>query len=114
MYLEGAQIYRGYWMDYRYEWQWTDEGAREGIELYQANDLLVDQFLGVSLNQDEQQVFDKYWPSIRTYMLERQQAWILGTGDVEADWDAYIATLNKMGYEQVIEVMNSAYDRQYS
>jgi len=33
MYLEGAQIYRGYWMDYRYEWQWTDEGAREGIEL---------------------------------------------------------------------------------
>ena len=38
-------------------------------------------------------------------MLERQQAWILGTGDVEADWDAYIATLNKMGYEQVIEVM---------
>ena len=114
MYLEGAQIYRGYWMDYRYEWQWTSEGAREGIELYKANDLLVDQFLGVSLNQEEQQVFDKYWPSIRTYMLERQQAWILGTGDVEADWDAYIATLNKMGYEQVIEVMNSAYERQYS
>ena len=47
-------------------------------------------------------------------MLERQQAWILGTGDVEADWDAYIATLDKMGYDQVIEVMNSAYERQYS
>ncbi len=99
MYLEGAQIYRGYPQDYRYEWQWTEQAAREGIELYDSEDLLVDQFLGVAFNQEEQAVYDKYWPSIRTYMLERQQAWILGTGDVEADWDDYIAQLNKMGYE---------------
>ncbi|KMK67358.1 carbohydrate ABC transporter substrate-binding protein, CUT1 family [Puniceibacterium sp. IMCC21224] len=113
MYLVGAQIQRGFFQDYRYEWQWTSPAAREGIELYDANDLLIDQFLGVSLNQDEQAVFDKYWPSLRTYMLERQQAWILGSGDIEADWQAYAATLNKMGYDKVIEVMNSAYKRQY-
>ncbi|WP_249327616.1 extracellular solute-binding protein [Devosia litorisediminis] len=113
MYLVGAQIYRGYWQDYRYEDQWTSEAAREGIALYQANDLLIDQFLGVAFNQEEQAVYDKYWPSLRTYMLERQQAWILGSGDVDADWDDYIATLNRMGYDQVIEVMNSAYARQY-
>lgn len=114
MYLEGAQIQRGYWQDYRYEWQWTAKAAREGIELYGANDLLVDQFLGVAFNKDEQDVFDKYWPSIRTYMLERQQAWILGSGDIDADWDAYLATLDSMGYNEVIEVMNSAYQRQYN
>ncbi|WP_257893329.1 extracellular solute-binding protein [Gymnodinialimonas phycosphaerae] len=113
MYLEGAQIQRGYWQDYRYEWQWTAEAAREGIELYSANDLLVDQFLGVAFNQQEQAIYDRYWPSIRTYMLERQQAWILGSGDVEEDWADYIETLNDMGYDQVIEVMNSAYARQY-
>ncbi|MEF3048967.1 extracellular solute-binding protein [Pseudotabrizicola sp. L79] len=113
MYLEGAQIYRGYWMDYRYEWQWTSPEARAGIELYDANNLLLDQFLGVSFNKEEQEIYDKYWPSLRTYMLERQQAWILGTGDIKADWDGYISTLNKMGYEQVIEVMNTAYARQY-
>ncbi|MGO4909443.1 sugar ABC transporter permease [Pseudorhodobacter sp. W20_MBD10_FR17] len=113
MYLEGAQIYRGYFQDYRYEWQWTSEEARKGIELYDANDLLIEQFLGVAFNKDEQAVYDKYWPSMQTYMLERQQAWILGTGDVKADWDDYIKTLDKMGYEQVIEVMNSAYKRQY-
>ena len=113
MYLEGAQIYRGYWQDYRYEDQWTSEAAREGIALYEANDLLIDQFLGVAFNQDEQAVYDKYWPSIQTYMLERQQAWILGTGDVVADWDTYVATLDKMGYQEVITVMNAAYERQY-
>lgn len=113
MYLEGAQIYRGYWMDYRYEWQWTSEEARKGIELYDANDLLVDQFLGVAFDKDEQEVYDRYWPSILTYMLERQQAWILGSGDVQEDWDSYISTLDRMGYDEVIEVMNSAYQRQY-
>ena len=113
MYLEGAQIYRGYWQDYRYEWQWTSPEARAGIELYDANNLLVDQFLGVAFDKAEQEIYDKYWPSLRTYMLERQQAWILGSGDIKADWDSYVATLRKMGYDQVIEVMNSAYKRQY-
>jgi len=113
MYLEGAQIQRGYWQDYRYEWQWTADAARTGIELYDQYDLLVEQFLGVAFTEDEQAVFDRYWPSIRTYMLERQQAWVLGTGDVVADWGDYTDTLDSMGYNDVIEVMNSAYTRQY-
>jgi len=113
MYLEGAQIYRGYPQDYRYEWQWTAEAAREGIELYDSEDLLIDQFLGVAFNQEEQEVYDRYWPSIQTYMLERQQAWILGSGDVKEDWDDYIETLNDMGLQDVLDVMNSAYERQY-
>ncbi|MGY3437539.1 MULTISPECIES: extracellular solute-binding protein [unclassified Marinovum] len=110
----GAQIKKGYPQDYRYEWQWTADAARKGIELYDSEDLLVDQFLGVAFNEEEQSVYDKFWPSIKTYMLERQQAWVLGTGDITEEWDDYIATLNKMGLEKVLEVMNSAYERQYS
>ena len=113
MYAIGAQIYRGYWMDYRYEEQWTSDAALEGIELYDSQDLLVDQFLGVAFNQEEQQVYDKFWPSIQTYMLERQQAWILGTGDVQEDWDDYMSTLEKMGLQDVLEAVNSAYARTY-
>lgn len=113
MYEVGAQIQRGYWQDYRYEAQWTNEISLEGIALYDAGDYLIPQFLGVAFTEDEQKVYDKYWPSIRTYMLERQQAWILGTGDVEADWDAYTAQLDKMGLNDVLEVMNAAYTRQY-
>ena len=109
----GAQIPRGFFQDYAYEWQWTAPAAREGIDLYEQQDLLIDQFLGVSFNEDEQRVYDKYWPSILSYMLERQQAWILGTGDVEADWDSYMAQLDKRGLNDVLEVMNAAYKRQY-
>ena len=67
----------------------------------------------MAFNEEEQAVYDKYYPSIQTYMLERQQAWILGTGDVKEDWEGYMAALDKMGYQKVLEVMNSAYERQY-
>ncbi len=113
MYDIGAQIQRGYWQDYRYEIQWTNEIALAGIALYDEGDYLVDQFLGVAFNEEEQSVFDKYWSSIRTYMLERQQAWLLGTGDVEAEWDDYLADLDRQGFNDVVAVMQSAYDRQY-
>jgi putative aldouronate transport system substrate-binding protein len=46
-------------------------------------------------------------------MLERQQSWILGNGDVEADWDEYIAQIKSMGWDELLGVMQSAYDRQY-
>ncbi|MEM7613909.1 MAG: sugar ABC transporter permease, partial [Pseudomonadota bacterium] len=115
LYAIGAQLQaRGYFQDYEYERQWSNEYALEGIALYDEGDYLVDQFLGVSFNAEEQRVYDRYWASIRDYMLERQQGWILGSGDVEADWDGYMAELNNQGYAEVLEVMQSAYERQYN
>ena len=110
----GSQLQaRGYFQDYEYERQWSNEYALEGIALYDEGDYLIDQFLGVALDADEQKVYDKYWAQIRTYMLERQQAWVLGTGDVEEEWDDYIDQLNRMGLDNVLTVMQSAYERQY-
>lgn len=110
----GSQLQaRGFFQDYSYEEQWSNEYALEGIALYDEGDYLIDQFLGVAFTADEQRVYDRSWPSIRDYMLERQQAWVLGTGDVMEDWDDYIATVNDMGLQDVLEVMNTAYERQY-
>jgi len=114
LYEVGSQLQaRGYFQDYNYEKQWSNEFALEGIALYDEGDYLIPQFLGVAFNADEQKVYDKNWGSIRDYMLERQQAWILGGGDVEADWDDYMATLDQMGLNDVLGVMQSAYERQY-
>ncbi|MDB2406989.1 extracellular solute-binding protein [Jannaschia sp.] len=110
----GAQLQaRGYFQDYSYEEQWSNPIALEGIALYDEGDYLIDQFLGVAFTADEQKVYDRYWPSVRDFMLERQQQWILGASDVTEDWDDYVATLDQMGLNDVLEVMNSAYARQY-
>lgn len=109
----GAQIPRGFWMDYAYEEQWTNESALEGIALYESEDLLIPEFLGVAMTPEEQAVYDKHWSSIQAFMLEKQQAWILGSGSVEEEWDSYVAQLDRLGFQEVMDVMNTAYDRQY-
>jgi putative aldouronate transport system substrate-binding protein len=113
MWEAGAQIPIGFWQDYEYERQWTDEIALKGIELYEKGDFLIDEFLGVSMTVDERRVFDRQWPNIQTYMVEMQQAWILGARNVDADWAAYKTQLTKRGFDQVLAVMQKAYDRQY-
>ncbi|MGQ2917797.1 extracellular solute-binding protein [Rhizobium oryzihabitans] len=109
----GAAIPRGYWMDYEYERQWTNKIALEGIDMYEKCNCLKDEFMGVSLNAEEKATFDRYWPSILTYMTEMQQTWILGAQDVDTGWDAYKKRLTALGYDEVIKMMQSAYDRQY-
>jgi len=114
LYQNGAQLQgRGYFQDYDYEIQWSNEFALEGIALYDEGDYLIPDFLGVAFNAEEQKIYDRTWGSIRDYMLERQQSWILGNGDVMADWDDYLARLDKMGMQELLTVMQTAYDRQY-
>jgi len=109
----GAQVPRGFYQDYAYELQWSNKYALEGIAKYDAGDYLVEPFLGVSLNTKEKEVFDKKWATIRDYMLEKQQAWILGSSDIDKEWDAYTAQLDRMGYPSVLKVMQEAYNRAY-
>ncbi|RKF20003.1 extracellular solute-binding protein [Alginatibacterium sediminis] len=113
MWQVGAQVQRGFYQDYEYERQWSNKHALEGIALYEAGDYLLEPYMGVAFVEDEKKVYDKYWPSIKTYMLEMQQAWILGTSDVNEDWDKYQSQLERLGYSKVMKVMESAYERQY-
>jgi putative aldouronate transport system substrate-binding protein len=109
----GAQIPVGFWQDYEYERQWTNEDALKGIELYEKGNYLIDEFLGVSMTVEERQVFDRHMPNIQTYMIEQMQAWVLGSRDIDKDWESYNAQLKKLGLDQVLAVMQKAYDRQY-
>ena len=113
MYDIGAQIPIGYWMDYDYERQWTSEEALEGIDMYQKGNYLLPAFDGVNMTQQEREVYDKYWPELKTYMYESAQAWVMGTKDPQKEWDSYQLQLKKRGLEQVLDVMQKAYNRQY-
>jgi putative aldouronate transport system substrate-binding protein len=113
MWAVGAQIERGFHQDYANEEQWSNKYALEGIALYDQGDYLLEPFLGVSMNTTEKGVYDRHWITIRDYMLEMQQAWILGSRDVDEDWEDYQAQIERMGYPKVIKAMQSAYDRAY-
>lgn len=110
----GAQIpVRGYYQDYEYEIQWSEASALSGMELYDQGDYLIDEFLGIALNEIEQSIFDRYWDRILDFMLDRQKAWITNERDIEEDWDDYVKTLDMLGFTKVMDMMNAAYRRQY-
>lgn len=48
---------------------------------------------------------------ISNLVKEKQSQWLLGTGDVNAEWDAYVAQLEKLGLSRFLESMQKAYDR---
>ncbi len=114
LYDYGAQIPRGYWQSYDYEIPWTNKIALDGIAMYKEANLLQPEFTGVSMNPEERAIFDKYWSSLFTYMTEMQQTWVLGAKDINADWADYQARLKQLGFEEVMTVMQTAYDRQYA
>ncbi len=85
--------------------------GRAGFEEYLNNGYVTEQVPAVTFNEEEQKVIDKYLTNINTLVGEKEQIWVLGKGDVEAEWDKYVADLKGMGLDEVLAVYNSAYDR---
>lgn len=74
LYQVGVQFQGcGYFQDYNYEIQWSNEFVFEGIVFYDMMfELLIFDFLGVVFIEDEQKVYDCIWSLICDYMLECQ------------------------------------------
>ncbi|WP_261194514.1 extracellular solute-binding protein [Pseudoruegeria sp. SHC-113] len=109
----GAQIPIGFPQDYAYEAQWTSELATKGIEMYTEAGVVVEQFPGIAMNAEEKAIYDKHWPNILSFMQESYEKWILGAGDVSAEWGDYQAQLERLGYAEVVAALTTAYQRQY-
>ena len=111
MWEAGAQIPIGFKQDMEYEKQWTDEVAQKGVDMYGRDVKYFEEFIAPALTPSERQIYDSKWISIQTYMEESVQRWVLQGADVDKEWDNYIDTLNRLGLEEVTEVLQQAYDR---
>lgn len=107
----GGQVPIGFFQDFDYELQTYNDIAAEGAKMYVDNNYVVDAFPLVAFNEEEQKIFDELNTNIETYMMETHQRWILGGETVEAGWVAYINRLNELGFQEYLEIHQSAYDR---
>lgn len=48
---------------------------------------------------------------ISKLVYEQKAKWCTGQGDIDAEWDNYVASLNKLGLEEYMKIYNTAYDR---
>jgi len=64
-----------------------------------------------SFTEDEMRVLSTIGVDVNTYFQEANTAFVHGTMSLEDDWDTYIATLENIGLQRVIDVYQAAYDR---
>ena len=58
----------------------------------------------VTLSTDDQDTYAEAWADIDTYLTQMHAAFITGEKDLEAEWDNYLATLDKMGLQEIYEI----------
>lgn len=65
------------------------------------------------LTMDEINSISEAKATLKTYLTEAIASFLVGTKDIENDWDAYINELNVIGYKTILETYQNAYDRTY-
>lgn len=50
------------------------------------------------------------WTPIKNAMIEQEVAWCTGEGDVEAEWPAFVETLDSMGLQEMVQIYQDALD----
>lgn len=60
---------------------------------------------------DEQSVIDARYTDINKYVNEMRGKFITSVENVKTGWDEYVATVKKMGIEEVLKSYQTAYDR---
>ena len=60
---------------------------------------------------EEQSVINAKYTDIQKHVTEMHGKFITGVADVKTDWDEYVATVKKMGIEDVLKAYQTAYDR---
>lgn len=66
----------------------------------------------IALDIDEADIYNEKWPDINTYITQMTAKFISGELEInDANWNNYLAELNKMGLGEVLEAYTAAYER---
>lgn len=61
-------------------------------------------------SSEDQKKIASIGTDIKTYVVQSMAQFITGERDVEAEWDSYIADLEKMGVHEYVKIHQEAYD----
>lgn len=72
---------------------------------------IIDVYPTVSYTTEESQERGILYTDIKNYLTTTFAQFISGEKDIDSEWDAHLAELNKMGVERLMEIEQDAYDR---
>ena len=65
---------------------------------------------GFSLSEEMYDEYTTIYSEIRSYISECTSMFIIGKMDIESEWDKYIETLNSLGVDRYVEILQEGYD----
>ena len=81
-------------------------------EYYLANGVqLVENLPSVAATPEENEIFQLYKADLDKMYKETVANWISGNGDVDAEWDTFVANMYALGLEDVQQAYQDQYDR---
>lgn len=70
-----------------------------------------DDYPSVVYTSEENDQRNKYFTAIQTYIQSTKAEFIIGTQDIDANWDTFLQTLDSMGLQELLAIEQAAYDR---
>ena len=98
-------------------WMFYDDAQMEASRMWEnegVDDTAYNFPALCTMNTEETEQYNTYINDLNTYIFETVLKWITGGEDIDAAWDGYLATLDSMGVEEIIEAEQSALDRYYA
>lgn len=114
----GAQYWIGMCQDGDYEYATMKEDGIEANKLYNGHDEWFDDSLppyldgkmALKYTSDDETEYKNIMASIKPYVDEKFQSWILGVNDFDSEYDIFIKELKARGIDRALEINQKAYD----
>lgn len=89
----------------------NDKGRQD--DFFEATGKVIPAYPKLLMTAEEEEEFNLLMTDVDKYAEETICRWISGQGDVDAEWDAYIAQMKVLGHDRMIEIKQQVYDRNY-
>ena len=114
----GAQYRIGMCQDGDYEYATMKEDGIEANKLYNGHDEWFDDSLppyldgkmALKYTSDDETEYKNIMASIKPYVDEKFQSWILGVNDFDSEYDTFIKELKARGIDRALEINQKEYD----
>lgn len=101
----------GFWQDYGYEAQWTNQIGRDAISMYKNEGYLPSLVERPQLSYFENEKRHSVLKTqIETCVNEKVQAWVFGANDPDAEFESFKQTLKSLDVDEYIDIEQKAYD----
>lgn len=108
--LKDSKFYENTWKEITYDQVNSRGWAYENVykDVVMPNDMV---YVGGSLSQDENNTLNQYKTDLANYRKAMYADFITGKKDIDKEWDAFVAEMNKLGLKEFIELKQKGYDK---